>query len=357
MTVLKISHNRKNMELLNLLLDRMVRENLEEDKIEQLIDIVDEAPIVPKYDPEDFDPVQIDERTEQRKVSEMEEIISHPAVGAVQIGGSYDVNSRKVGKTLELLSQAEENTGQEIFTMLEPGSPTDLQDEDGQFDLDVLTEPDAINKSYVWNTTDSEWKDGKHSEAQKLLNNLTRDKGEMALYEKVRSSLSSKVPKFLQKIVDPDKQAASYIDHIDNPVSYIRRDFDNRIISETYLVVNPDAAVAEKTGADEWLETATSDDLIEEGAAMAADRIQDGYQGILYIEASGELGPEEVVGSVEQRLPVDEDSYNMLVAYGGGIEDGEGAKTYLDAGADLVFVGNSIQENGAEALPSPEKFR
>lgn len=340
------------MNIVNRGIDRAVRSSITEDKLEQLSEEIEEAPIVPKYDPEDFDPEELDKDERAQKVAEMAEIISHPYVGAVQIGGSYDVNAGNVGETLDMLEEAQERNG-EIFTLLEPGSPADLQ-EDGEFDFDLLTQPDVINKPYVWNTEDSTWKDGKHSSAQKLLNQVVEEKGEEALREKVASDVGSTIPEFIHGTIDPYRIARDYVDSLESPESYIQTGFDNRIIPETYLVVNPQAAVAEKTSADEWLEGKDTEDLVEEAAAMAGDKSQDGYDGILYVEASGTLGPEEVVRATRERLNQElNPDQDVILAYGGGISNGEEITRYLESGADMVFVGNSVQERGPEALPEP----
>jgi heptaprenylglyceryl phosphate synthase len=362
---LKFSGALNPMNLLNRGLDRRVRSSLSEDKLELLEDAVEDAPVVPKYDPEDYDPEQLSEEEEEAAVDEMADIISHPLVEAVQIGGSYDVNADNVGKTLELLEEAQDRNG-EVFTMLEPGSPADLQSE-GQFDFDLLTAPDVINKPYVWNTQDSTWKDGKHSSAQRLLNDLTEERGAEAMVEKVASDVEEKIPGFAQRFVDPYQVAVNYVNSLESPESYIQTGFDNRIVPETYFVVNPDAAVAEKTSAREWLQELGvetpgdahehSEELAREAAALAGDKSQDGYDGIIYVEASGTLGPEEAVTAVDDRLNQElGQNQDVLVAYGGGIYDGDDIKTYIEAGADFVFVGNSVQEQGAEALPDPEEL-
>jgi heptaprenylglyceryl phosphate synthase len=350
------------MDLFNSVLDRAVRSSLTESKLELLLEEVEDAPIVPKYDPEDFDPDEMTVEEENTAVDEMEEIIGHPLVGAVQVGGSYEVNADNVEKTMELLEEAQERQDK-VITMMEPGSPADLQT-DGEFDFDLLTAPDIINKPYVWNTDDPAWKDGKHSEAQALLNDLTEDKGRTALMMKVASDLEERIPDSLHEVIEPYETAQNYVENLESPESYIQTGFDNRIIPETYLVVNPEAAVAEKTGADEWLRelgVETSGDaseytgeLADEAAALAGDKSQDGYDGIIYVEASGSLGPEEIVTAAEERCNHGlNPNQEVLVAYGGGIYDSEDMKTYLEAGADFVFVGNSVQEQGAEALPEP----
>lgn len=362
---LKFSSALNPMNLVNRGLDRIVRRGLSEDKLELLEDAVEDAPVVPKYDPEDYDPEQMTPEEEEQVIEEMTDIISHPLVAAVQIGGSYDVNADNVGRTLELLEEAQERNG-EVFTMLEPGSPADLQSE-GQFDFDLLTAPDVINKPYVWNTQDSTWKDGKHSSAQRLLNDLTEERGSEAMVEKVASDVEDKMPGFSQRFIEPYQVAVNYVESLESPESYIQTGFDNRIVPETYFVVNPEAAVAEKTGAKEWLRELGvgtpeeahehSEELAQEAAALAGDKSQDGYDGIIYIEASGTLGPEEPVTAVDERLNRElGQNQDVLVAYGGGIYDSEDIKTYLEAGADFVFVGNSVQEQGAEALPDPEEL-
>ena len=340
------------MSVRNRILDRFVRAELTDDALQELQERIGHSPVVPKYDPEDQDPAVMTEEEEEQKVDEMTEIIGHPLVEVVQIGGSYDVTAENIDKTLEMLGRAQERE-EEIYTMLEPGSTSDLK-RDGEFDFDILTQPDAINKPYVWNTDDSEWKDGKHSEAQHLLNELAEDRGHEAIGSTVASKLRSVLPGYLDGVIPVDSIAREYAENVEAD-SYIKAGFDSRMIPETYLVVNPDAAVAEKTGADRWIEEHTDDELVDEAAALTADRVQDGYDGIIYIEASGELGPEEAVEAADRRRESISNDNSMIVAYGGGIYGSDDIERYLEAGADMVFVGNSVQEQGADALPDEER--
>jgi phosphoglycerol geranylgeranyltransferase len=120
---------------------------------------------------------------------------------------------------------------------------------------------------------------------------------------------------------------------------WVRIDDDidwSRTHTEAYIVLNPDSAVAEYTGANCDL---TSDDVA--AYATIAERMFG--QSIVYVEYSGTLGDPDVVAAATDA--VDE----ATVFYGGGIHDYESAYT-MARHADTVVVGDLVHDEGVEAL-------
>jgi len=109
-----------------------------------------------------------------------------------------------------------------------------------------------------------------------------------------------------------------------------------RTDTEAYIVMNPEASVAEYTQAD------CSLDAGEVAAyATTADRMFG--QDIVYVEYSGTLGDPEKVGAAHDAV------HDATVFYGGGVHDYESAKLMGD-NADVVVVGDLVHDEGIEAL-------
>ncbi len=106
--------------------------------------------------------------------------------------------------------------------------------------------------------------------------------------------------------------------------------------TEGYIILNPEASVAEYTDAD-------CDQTAEDVAAYAelAERMLG--QQIIYIECSGTFGDPEVVAAAQDALD------EATLFYGGGIHDYESANTMAEH-ADIVVVGDLVHDNGVEAV-------
>lgn len=110
----------------------------------------------------------------------------------------------------------------------------------------------------------------------------------------------------------------------------------NRTFTEAYIVLNPDASVAELTEAD-------CDQSAEDVAAYAELAEHMFGQPIVYIEYSGTFGDPEKVRAASEAID------EATLFYGGGIHDYESANTMAQH-ADVVVVGNLLHEEGCEAV-------
>jgi phosphoglycerol geranylgeranyltransferase len=106
--------------------------------------------------------------------------------------------------------------------------------------------------------------------------------------------------------------------------------------TEGYIILNPEASVAEYTDAD-------CDQTAEDVAAYAelAERMMG--QQIIYIECSGMFGDPDVVAAAQEALD------EATLFYGGGIHDYESANT-MAKHADVVVVGDLVHDEGVEAV-------
>lgn len=110
----------------------------------------------------------------------------------------------------------------------------------------------------------------------------------------------------------------------------------HRTHTEAYVVLNPDASVAEYTEANCDLDA-------EEVAAYASIAERLFGQDIVYLEYSGMLGDPDIVSAATDTLE------EATLFYGGGIHDYESA-TQMGAVADVVVVGDLVHEEGVAAV-------
>jgi phosphoglycerol geranylgeranyltransferase len=110
----------------------------------------------------------------------------------------------------------------------------------------------------------------------------------------------------------------------------------SRTHTEAYIVLNPEASVAELTQAD-------CDQSAEDVAAYAevAERMLG--QEIVYIEYSGTFGDPEKVRAAQESLEA------ATLFYGGGIHDYDSANT-MAKHADVIVVGNLLHDEGCGAV-------
>jgi phosphoglycerol geranylgeranyltransferase len=109
-----------------------------------------------------------------------------------------------------------------------------------------------------------------------------------------------------------------------------------RTTTEAYIVMNPDASVAEYTDADCGL------DPDEVGAyATVAERLLG--QDIVYVEYSGMLGDEDAVAAAADGVD------DATLFYGGGIGDYDAAYQ-MGQYADTVVVGDLLHDEGVDAV-------
>jgi phosphoglycerol geranylgeranyltransferase len=109
-----------------------------------------------------------------------------------------------------------------------------------------------------------------------------------------------------------------------------------RTTTEAYVVMNPEASVAEYTDADCDL------DADEVGAyATVAERLLG--QEIVYVEYSGTLGDEDVVAAAADGVD------DATLFYGGGIGDYDAAHR-MGRHADTIVVGDLLHDEGVDAV-------
>jgi phosphoglycerol geranylgeranyltransferase len=109
-----------------------------------------------------------------------------------------------------------------------------------------------------------------------------------------------------------------------------------RTATEAYVVLNPEASVAEYTEADCDLDA-------DEVAAYArvAERMLG--QDIVYLEYSGMLGEPDVVAATQDAMD------DATLFYGGGIGSYDDAYT-MGEHADTIVVGDLVHEEGVDAV-------
>jgi len=110
----------------------------------------------------------------------------------------------------------------------------------------------------------------------------------------------------------------------------------SRTHTEAYVVLNPDASVAEYTDAD-------CDQSADDVAAYAAVAEKLFGQEIVYIEYSGTFGDPDVVRAAADALEA------STLFYGVGIDDYDSAHT-MGQHADVVVVGDLLHDEGCEAV-------
>lgn len=339
------------MDIVYRLLDGQVDAKVSEDQFEALQDSTEDAPLVPKYDPEDFDGEGIPSK-------EIDEVVNSPMVGAVQIGGSGESVTEQ--NMLDAIRSV-----QDVYNgilMMEPGKQEDIGN--GELNSEIITGPDIFTKPGVWNTEDSMWINGHRRKAQTRINQYIEENGKRKLYEQVKEKLVE-MPGMSERRAD--SFAAGYVNWAEKPESKLKQEMDSSMVSEIYYILNPESTAAQITGAAEDLSGRDRADIEQDVKGMIADLAQDGYRGIVYLEGSGAMAPPAIVESTAEEIRERGVEDDMILAYGGGVGTDsvsdldydtemwgmsavEQIDAYTSSGADIVLVGNSIQENGSEAL-------
>ncbi|RNB77117.1 heptaprenylglyceryl phosphate synthase [Brevibacillus panacihumi] len=154
------------------------------------------------------------------------------------------------------------------------------------------------------------------------------------------SSLEAVVPGFDSYFVplvinagDPDMIFAPHVSGLLAYGSYIHWD---EIITEGYLIANPEAGAAKRTQARPIADSATA-------KAYAQVATQICRLPIVYLEYSGQYGDPEVVRGCKAGV------HEAHFFYGGGIRTPQQAAEMADI-ADTVVVGNLVYEDVAAAL-------
>jgi phosphoglycerol geranylgeranyltransferase len=106
--------------------------------------------------------------------------------------------------------------------------------------------------------------------------------------------------------------------------------------TEAYVIMNPDASVAELTDAD-------CDQSPADVAAYAEMAEQMYGQEIVYVEYSGTFGDPDVVEAASEVMD------EATLFYGGGIHDYDSSRTMAEH-ADVVVVGDLVHDEGVDAV-------
>jgi len=110
----------------------------------------------------------------------------------------------------------------------------------------------------------------------------------------------------------------------------------DRTWTEAYIVLNPEASVAEYTQAD-------CDLAADEVASYATVAEQMFGQDIVYVEYSGMLGDNEKVAAAHDALD------ESTLFYGGGIHDYDSAHQ-MAQDSDVIVVGDLVHDEGVDAV-------
>ena len=110
----------------------------------------------------------------------------------------------------------------------------------------------------------------------------------------------------------------------------------NRTHTEAYIVMNPDASVAQLTGAN-------CDQSADDVAAYAKVAERMFGQEIVYIEYSGTFGDSGKVAAAADALD------EATLFYGGGVGDYDTARE-MGRHADVVVVGDLLHDEGVDAV-------
>ncbi|WP_135828680.1 phosphoglycerol geranylgeranyltransferase [Halorussus halobius] len=110
----------------------------------------------------------------------------------------------------------------------------------------------------------------------------------------------------------------------------------SRTHAEGYVVLNPEASVAEYTEAD-------CDLSAEDVAAYAEVAEHQLGQPVVYVEYSGTFGDPELVAAAADALD------ESALFYGGGVHDYETARE-MGRHADTVVVGDLVHDEGVDAV-------
>jgi phosphoglycerol geranylgeranyltransferase len=117
---------------------------------------------------------------------------------------------------------------------------------------------------------------------------------------------------------------------IDGPLDW------ERTTTEAYIVLNPEASVAELTDAD-------TDQAADDVASFAAVAEKMFGQEIIYVEYSGTFGDTEKVAAAQDALD------DSTLFYGGGIHDYDSAYE-MGKHADTIVVGDLLHDEGVDAV-------
>lgn len=255
---------------------------------------------------------------------------------AIMIGGSTDVTPEKTERTFDTVEDANSSYGVPIF--FEPGGIDDFGSDPGRQAetlIDLIGRADYLAKDSVRNSRDPAAITLSQNEANRYLRQQIRD--DPATF--VRDGLAPRLP---------DPAAHFLLEHASHAAlrQLATRAADAKMVSQHYIILNPDCDAARVTDAIDLREEYGDDGVQDAIDGIVCNSIQDGPPDAIYIERSGSYGDPETVRRV--RLAIDDTGADVPVLYGGGIHDGESARR-MARYADTIVVGNIAHEDPAAA--------
>lgn len=144
-------------------------------------------------------------------------------------------------------------------------------------------------------------------------------------FEEAEQKFYDKIPFPIPENRITDRVAEKFVDYI----------VSTKYFPQGFVVMNPECDAAEKSGV-------RPEDVPGKAEIRKYAEIAEGMSTmpIFYIEYSGEYGDPEIVREAADVL---EDTH---LRYGGGIESYEQVREMLEAGADSVVVGTSLEDDG-----------
>ncbi len=313
-----------------------------------LLEFEQDAAKIAKFDPEDEIP-SIDELYDQL-IDEDGDL----EYDAVQIGGTFGVESNGfmdwVEAADELSNISEERGNQGLSVLAEPSEQSHVLDQDAP--ENTVLEPDYFTVPRITNTKQQKYRGELHEEFIGEMNSYIESiDGEKVLSERVsehiKSDIRERVPdnriaqsagdrilSVSSSVIDriAEKKVESYLQEPEgtgrsyNAEDVLEDIFWSQWITEDYFVTNPEASVATKTGADDWLQGKDTTDLmqdVQEKIKHSAEAWEPRYraQSVFYIEGSGAQTPFEIIKAAD--LARQEHNLDIQILYGGGIENGD----------------------------------
>ncbi|NMJ77202.1 hypothetical protein GLU64_02215 [Nanohaloarchaea archaeon] len=303
---------------------------------------------IAKFDPEDEIP-SIEKLYDQ--VTDENGNLEH---NALQIGGTNEVEPGMfmnwVEAAYKLSNMSEERGNQGLSVLAEPSEKSHVLNQESY--EEVVLEPDYFTVPRITNTEDDKYRGELHEEfIDKMNDYIASNDSKEALSEhvseQVKSDIRERVPdntvaqsagdRILSAssgIVDAlaEKKVENYLRGTDgtrrskDADSVLKEIFWSQWITEDYFVTNPEASVATKTGADDWLQGKGTIDLmqdVQEKIKQSAEAGEPRYraQSVFYIEGSGAQAPFEIIKAAD--LAKQEYNLDIQILYGGGIENGD----------------------------------
>ncbi len=257
---------------------------------------------------------------------------------AIMIGGSTGVTPEKTGETFDTVEDANSSYGVPVF--FEPGGIEDFGNDparQAETLVDLVGRADYLAKDSVRNSRDPEAITLSQNEANRYLRQHIRDDPATFIRDRLGARLPDPAVDFL--VEHGSRQALRQL---------ATRGADAKMISQHYIVLNPDCDAARVTDAINLGERygPAAEDIATAVGGIVWNSIQDGPPDAIYIEYSGTLGDPGVVEAA--RSAIEDVRADVALLYGGGIHDAESARRMAQY-ADTIVVGNRAHEDPTAA--------